>query len=155
MRLEMYFKEKEVKHLVKRLKPLIDQKIDWCGTGTMVSKEDKILKRLVGEMKYMIENPDICIDKPKALECVCTKDIVCCECGEELFEDDYASSPEPFADEMHDYFVIHRRCDKCQQEKEVKAREFVNNIDTPYFWKINTEKVNSEIEQTTKNEEVK
>jgi hypothetical protein len=128
MRIELYFEEEELKHFVKRLKPLIKQKINWCETGTIVSKEDKIMNRLVSEFEYILKNPEIFIDKPRAIECACMNDIVCCNCGEELFEDEYESSSEPFADEMHDYFILHRRCPNCEREKRIKAESFIKEV---------------------------
>jgi len=130
-----YYEEKDIKHLVKQLKPLVKRKINWCKTGVIVSKEDNVIKRLVSDLEYMLEHPDHFKDKHNVFECVCTLGTTCCECGKELIEDEFACAPEPCADEMHDYYIIHRRCFECERKKLLQARDFIINFDDPFQYK--------------------
>ena len=134
--MEFYYEEKSLKHLIKRLEPLITTKINWCKTGIKIPIKDKVIDRLVSDLKYMLENPESFKDKQNEFQCVCIHNDKCCECGKELIEDDYECGPEPFTDEMHDFYILHRRCPKCEQKKMLKARDFIKNFDDPFEYKV-------------------
>jgi len=132
----MYLKEKEIQHLIKRLKPKINYKINWANTGVLVTKTDEILEKIVGNLEYILKNPDVFQDKHQTFECVCMFGDTCCECDKKLFEDDYECGPEPCADEMHDFYILHRRCPECEMKKLKKARDFILNFDDPFQYRV-------------------